>query len=225
MCPTASWLVEKRTDLGFRDAPQVWLAAILSLAGVACLELDPAGGGLELGAGDVLSVAQAVGFGTSFYLTEKMMAREPDQALPITACQVAVTAAISAVWALGDGSANGWLLDDARRASATLPGLFLDPSLRGVAAAAAWTGLATTAANRVAETTALGKVSSSEASVLLATEPLWAAAFGALLVGESVGAADAAGGVLICLACACAAADANSVRGALGLAGEGLDNS
>ena len=40
-----------------------------------------------------------------------------------------------------------------------------------------FTGLITTAANRVVETVCLGKVSSAEASVILATEPLWAALF------------------------------------------------
>ena len=39
VCPTCAFLVEKRTDLGFRDAPQVWVAAILALVGVGFLEL------------------------------------------------------------------------------------------------------------------------------------------------------------------------------------------
>ena len=151
-------------------------------SGVGFLESPSvlAGGGDLLQAGDALSVLQAVGFGTSFYLTERMMQKEPTRALSITAAQVSVTAFISAVWAFCDGYGlgpfdGGWLLDDTLRATHTIPGLFLDPSLRAVAAAAAWTGLVTTAANRVAETTALGQVTSSEASVLLATGPLWAA--------------------------------------------------
>ena len=71
------------------------------------------------------------------------------------------------------------LLTDSRYA---LPGLLLDDSLRTVCYAALWTGLVTTAANRIAETVALGRLASSEASVLLATEPLWAAGFAALAV-------------------------------------------
>ena len=39
VCPTCAFLVEKRTDLGFRDAPQVWVAATLALVGVGFLEL------------------------------------------------------------------------------------------------------------------------------------------------------------------------------------------
>ena len=109
VCPTCAFLVEKRTDLGFRDAPQVWVAAILALVGVGFLELPSvlAGGGDLLSAGDALSVLQAVGFGTSFYLTERMMQKEPTQALSITAAQVSVTAFISAVWAFCDGYGLG----------------------------------------------------------------------------------------------------------------------
>lgn len=185
------------------------ISAVLALAGVALLELG-GGGGLAIGAGDLWSVLQAVGFGASFYFTEKMMAREPTQALPITAVQCAVVAALSACWALADGTGVfggsdpdhvAWLLDESTRSKYALPGLFLEPGVRTVALAAAWTGFITTAGNRIAETTALGKMSSSEASVLLATEPLWAAAFGAVLIGETMTASDAGGGALIIAAC------------------------
>ena len=85
-------------------------------------------------------------------------------------------------------------------------------------AAAVWTGLITTAANRLGETTALGKMSSSEASVLLATEPLFAALFAAWLLGEALGWNDGAGGALIVGACLCNAASPEQVRSLLGLA-------
>ena len=228
ICPALSAVVDKR-PLGFRDAPQVWLAAAICLAGVALLELAGADGVGAVGWGDGWAVLQAVGFGTSFWFTEKMMARDPSQALPITATQCAVVAFITAAWAVGDGlgvgplgaaPSAGWLLDEATRARATLPGMLLEPSLRPVAAAAVWTGLVTTAANRLGETTALGKVSSSEASVLLATEPLWAALFGALLIGESLGWNDGAGGALIVGACVVNAATPQQVRDVLGLAAE-----
>lgn len=227
ICPALSAVFDRR-PLGFQDAPQVWLAAALCLAGVALLELA----GSEVGAvgwGDGWAVLQAVGFGTSFWFTEKMMARDPSQALPITATQCGVVAFLTAAWAVADGlglgplgsaASAGWLLDEATRASATLPGMLFEPSLRPVAAAAVWTGLVTTAANRLGETTALGKVSSSEASVLLATEPLWAALFGALLLGESLGWNDGAGGALIVGACIVNAATPQQVRDVLGLAAE-----
>ena len=82
-----------------------------------------------------------------------------------------------------------------------MPAMFLDPSLQTAALAVAWTGLATTALNRVIETSALGKMKSAEASVILATEPLWAALFAALWLSEDFGTNDYVGGALIVLAC------------------------
>ena len=41
--------------------------------------------------------------GTSFFLTERMMRKEPGQVLPITSVQVGISALISGVWAFFDG--------------------------------------------------------------------------------------------------------------------------
>lgn len=207
-----------RQPKGFDKAPQTWIAAALALSGVALLELAGEGGLGDLGWGDFWSILQAVGFGTSFFITEKMMARDPSQALPITAAQCAVVAAITAVWAGVDGLAlDGWLLEEGSRTVSTLPGLLFEQPLP-VAAAVAWTGLVTTAANRLGETTALGKLSSSEASVLLSTEPLWAALFAAGLLGEALGWNDGAGGALIVGACLVNAATPQQVRELLSIA-------
>lgn len=214
VCPALSAIFDGR-KLGLRDAPQTWAAAALTLLGVALLELGggEAGVALSVSAGDAWSVVQAIGFGTSFYLTEKMMAREPSQAMPITAMQCAMSALLAGAWAVADGvGGGGWLLDEATRTTYALPGLLLDEPMRAVAAAALWTGLVTTAANRVGETLALGKVSSSQASVLLATEPFWAALFAALLLGEGLGGNDFAGGALIVGACIANSQDAEQMR-------------
>jgi len=196
VCPTLEALVDKK-PMSIRDAPQTWLAATLCLLGVGVLELyDPSGAGLEVGWGDVLAILQAIGFGTSFFLTERMMRGQPDQALPITAVQVSVTAFICMVWCFADG----WMFQSGSE-SYSLPNLFLDPSIRTAAGAVAWTGLITTAVNRFIETSSLGKVASAEASIILATEPLWAALFAALWLSESFGAEDYIGGALIVAAC------------------------
>eukprot|EP00588_Corethron_pennatum_P003009 CAMPEP_0194297104 /NCGR_PEP_ID=MMETSP0169-20130528/57954_1 /TAXON_ID=218684 /ORGANISM="Corethron pennatum, Strain L29A3" /LENGTH=472 /DNA_ID=CAMNT_0039046801 /DNA_START=63 /DNA_END=1481 /DNA_ORIENTATION=+ len=226
VCPTLAAVVDKK-KMGIKDAPQVWLAAILCLLGVGLLELGPeltSQTSAESGSwtGDAYSVLQAIGFGTSFFITEKMMSRNPDQALPITAAQVSVSAFISAIWAIVTGSGlvggtdSGWLLDESLRATYALPGLFTSPEFRNVAIAVAWTGFITTAANRVGETLALGKVSSSEASVLLATEPMWAALFSNLLMHETLSGWDYGGGALIVAACCCNAIQPDYLRGLMG---------
>ena len=202
VCPALEFLVYKK-DVSLQKAPQTWFAAALCLLGVGILELyDPTGQTemtdifSQVGIGDFYALLQAVGFGTSFVLTEKMMTRVPGQALPITAVQVSVSALISMIWAFSEG----WIGTSGAE-SYGLPAMFLDPSLRTAALAVGWTGLITTALNRFIETTALGKMSSAEASVILATEPLWAALFAALWLSEDFGADDYIGGALIVAAC------------------------
>jgi len=218
VCPALAVIVDNK-KMGFADAPQTWIAAITCLFGVGVLELGGDGGLGDVGWGDLWSLLQAVGFGTSFFITERMMAKEPSQALPITAMQCAMSAGFAGIWAgldgigfmdgaLSFGSPHGaWLLDESVASTFTLPGLFFDNSFRNVALAAAFTGFITTAGNRVGETVALGKLSSSEASVLLATEPLWAAVFASFLINEQLSLWDGVGGALIVIACIATAID------------------
>lgn len=194
VCPFLQWLIDKK-PMGIKDAPQTWLAAALCLAGVAALELFDSNTNAfsltlisKLGTGDALSLVQAVGFGTSVFLSEKMMKMEPDQALPITAGLVSVTAFFAMLWCFSDG----WMIQ---------PGWFMDANMRTVALAVLWTGILSTSLNFYIEITALGRVPSSEASVILATEPLWASLFAAILFHEQFGTSDYIGGLLMILAC------------------------
>lgn len=218
VCPALAVAVDKK-KMGFADAPQTWIAAITCLIGVGVLELGGEDGLGDVGWGDVWSVLQAVGFGTSFFITERMMAKEPSQALPITAMQCAMSAAFAGIWACLDGTGfmdgffafgsphGAWLLDETTKSTFTIPGMFFTDGFRNVALAAAFTGFITTAGNRVGETVALGKLSSSEASVLLATEPLWAAVFASFLINEQLSLWDGIGGALIVAACVATAID------------------
>lgn len=218
VCPALAVLVDKK-KMSFADAPQTWIAAITCIIGVGVLELGGDGGLGDVGWGDIWSILQAIGFGTSFFITERMMAKEPSQALPITAMQCSMSAAFAGIWAVADGVGfmdgsfafgspyGAWLFDDTVASTFTLPGLFFDDSIRNVALAATFTGFITTAGNRVGETVALGKLSSSEASVLLATEPLWAAVFASFLINEQLSLWDGVGGALIVIACVVTAID------------------
>ena len=64
-----------------------------------------------------------------------------------------------------------------------------------------WTGLISTSLNFGLEVYAMGMVPCGEASILLATEPLWACMFANILLGESLGWNDAIGGLFIVSAC------------------------
>ena len=123
---------------------------------------------------------------------QKMMRKEPEMALSITAVQCGVCALSCAFWVLADGVDLG---------EVNLFKLFSEEGMRTTAAAVVFTGAVTTAMNRYVETTALGRMKSSEASVILATEPIWAAVFGSLWVSETFGLEDWVGGGLIVLAC------------------------
>jgi len=235
VCPALAVIVDKK-KLGFVDAPQTWIAAITCLIGVGVLELGGDQGLGDAGWGDLWAVLQAVGFGTSFFITERMMAKEPSQALPITAMQCTMSAAFAGIWAgldgigfmdgaLSFGSPHGaWLLDESLKASFTLPGLFFTDGFRNVALAAAFTGFVTTAGNRVGETVALVKLSSSEASVLLATEPLWAAVFASFLINEQLSLWDGVGGAMIVAACVATAIDPAWLREKLQIEYDDDDN-
>ena len=219
--------------LSFEAAPQVWLAALLTLVGVGFLEFG--GGSADalgtLSAGDGWAVVQSVGFGSCFWLMGDMLADgggdaseldAADQTLPITATICATVAALSAVWALCDGlglgpfgatSTAGWLLDEASRSAFALPGILFGP----MGAAALWTGFATTAATRVGETTALSKVDAVTGQTITATEPLWAAAFGVALCGEVLESSALVGGSLVVVACLVSAAEPAAVARILGM--------
>jgi len=198
-CPFLEWLLHK-TPMGWKDRPQTWISAVMCMLGVGVLELcgtDAANAFGSIGLGDGLAVLQAMGFGTGLFLSEQMMKKHPTKALPITAVMVATSALVSMVWALSDGwmgALPGW-------ESMTLPNMLLDPSMREVAMAVVWTGLLSTSLNFFLEVSALGRVPSGEASVILATEPLWAAAFASVLIGEKFGWNDYTGGLLIVAAC------------------------
>ncbi|CAB9521739.1 EamA-like transporter family [Seminavis robusta] len=197
-CPVLEWLVEKK-PMGWKDAPQTWLAAMLCMAGVGCLELWGATDGMTagVGKGDLLALVQAIGFGTGCFMSARMVQKEPDQVLPITSVLVATTAFWSMLWCFMDG----WVGQPGYEAIA-LPGLLFADGFQTVAAAVVWTGLISTSLNFVIEISALGRVPPSEASVLLASEPLWAALLAATVFGQSeFGMNDYVGGACILAAC------------------------
>jgi len=225
VCPALEVIVNKK-DMSIRNQPQTWLAATLCIIGVGILELyDPTGATAlndifsQIGSGDFLAFLQAVGFGTSFFLTERMMTEVPGQALPITAVQVSMSALLCMIWCISDG----WIGTPGSETFG-LPMMFFDSSLQMATVAVLWTGLMTTALNRFVETTALGKMKSAEASVILATEPLWAAVFAAFWLKSEFGANDYIGGALIVGACLATSLQKDDFNGLFQLLGDDNDN-
>lgn len=197
-CPFLEWIVEKK-PMGIKDAPQTWLAAMLCMAGVGCLELWGASGDAlaSVTEGDLLAIVQAIGFGTGCFLSARMVQKEPDQVLPITAVLVATTAFWAMLWCFMDG----WMGQPGYEVM-TLPNLLFADGFQTVAMAVVWTGLISTSLNFVIEISALGRLPASEASVLLASEPLWAALLAATVFHQSTfGMNDYLGGAFIIMSC------------------------
>ena len=64
-----------------------------------------------------------------------------------------------------------------------------------------YTGLVSTALTVLLQTRALSLLPATDSSVIVATEPLWAAGFAALLLGEHLDSAAQLGGALILVGC------------------------
>jgi drug/metabolite transporter (DMT)-like permease len=173
---------------GVKIARKTWGAAGLAVLGVAVLEIT---GGKPPSTGDLWSLLQPVGFGMGFWKIEKVMRDFPGKGKELTAIQLVVVWVMGALWSLYD---NGGSLPDFAQVSGTMAQL-------PVAAAVLWTGLITTALTVLLQTTSLGVLSSSETTVLYSTEPVWAAAFASVVLGEEISVNTLVGGAMIMAAC------------------------
>ena len=178
-----------------RPAARTTVGIALAIGGVACLELlGNGGGGGADSLGLLLALGQPLCFGASYVWLEKAVDEHPDDLLSMTALQclmVLGSATLALVAAAGgvDGA-----LADAR------VGLeHLDAPL---VASLAWTGLVSTAFTIWLCAEAFKRVSSVDASLIITSEPLWAAVVAAALLGERFAAGDVVGGGLILLAVA-----------------------
>jgi drug/metabolite transporter (DMT)-like permease len=195
--------------------PRLALASFLCLGGVALLELGGLSGQAVAGnvqgqsdlVASLLALLQPVGFGTSYIRIEALMRKYPSHGLQLSALQLVSNAAIALVWAAWYGASHGGV--DLSALS--------EPS---VAAGVVYTGLISTALTVLLQTRALGLLPATDSSVIVATEPLWAALFAGLLLGEVLDGSAQLGGLLIVAGCL-----ANSLLPeTLGLAAAADDN-
>jgi len=185
------------TAMGGNFTPRLALAALLCVGGVGLLELGGLSGqavaGNANGAGDtlasLLALLQPVGFGTSYLRIEALMRKYPDAGLKISALQLISNALIAVAWLGSDLMASGGSLDVSALSEPSVVGGVL------------YTGLISTALTVLLQTQALGMLPATDSSVIVATEPLWAAGFASLLLGEVLGTSAQLGGLLILLGC------------------------
>jgi len=185
------------TAMGGKFTPRLALAALICVGGVGLLELGGLSGqafagnanGVDDTLASLLALLQPVGFGTSYLRIEALMRKFPESGLQISALQLVSNALISVAWLGSDMMASGGSLDFSAISEASVIGGVL------------YTGLISTALTVLLQTRALGILPATDSSVIVATEPLWAAGFASLLLGEVLGTSAQLGGLLILLGC------------------------
>jgi len=177
------------TAFGQPATQRLVAAAALAVSGVALLELGAGSSADSSTSAQLLALLQPVGFGTSYLRIEALMRRYPDRALQLSALQLISNALISLLWLGVAMVAFGEHVElQALRQPAVSAGLL-------------WTSLVSTALTVLLQTRALARLPATDSSVIVSTEPLWAALFAALLLGESLDATEMAGGGLILAGC------------------------
>jgi drug/metabolite transporter (DMT)-like permease len=185
--------------------PRLALAASLCVGGVGLLEMGGVGaggagaadalGGLDLASpmvsASLLALLQPVGFGTSYLRIEALMKEFPEYGLQLSSLQLTSNALIAICWCAFDATVLS------TPGAFDLSALHDAPAIIGVL----YTGLISTALTVLLQTKALGKLSATDSSVIVATEPLWAAGFAAILLGEVLDQGAMLGGALILLGC------------------------
>jgi hypothetical protein len=159
--------------------------------------------------------AQPIGFGMGYLQLEEWMHKEPSAALPVSAIKLGVVAtAALTLFELSPHAAvdlatnvDADALVEGAKQSMLAGGGFTVPNFTPILqsplalAAIFYTGIVTTSLALWVESIAFQRVPATDASIILTTEPLFAAAISALVVGETFGASDAVGAAFIIGAC------------------------
>jgi drug/metabolite transporter (DMT)-like permease len=172
-----------------------WIGAVTAVAGVALLSSDKSHGAASSLGGDALEVLSAVFF--SFYVLRLGAFCSRIQPATLVAVKIFVQAALSVGWAVGM-EALALAGPHAPYNAAHVDAHPWTPHVIAVnVAVVAWTGLMSSAVSGWLQSRGQQSVPPSEAAVIFATQPLWASATAALVLGEAFGPKGFAGGALI----------------------------
>ena len=163
------------------------IPALIAVIGVAIIELKGAAGNPTIG--DLICFSQPIGFGMGYLQLEQLMKKEPSAALPVSGIKLAVVALAALL--LFESSSPTLKVPD------FTPILSSPVALRAIC----YTGIVTTSLALWVESIAFQRVKATDASIILTTEPLFAAVTSAILVGERFGVSDVIGAIFIVGAC------------------------
>jgi drug/metabolite transporter (DMT)-like permease len=155
----------------------VWLATILAMVGLTVLSLR----GFSIGYGELLTCCAALIYAGHIVALGRLS--EPGTAMSFSVVQLLIITAICTVAAATPRTSAG-------------PGIQLPGTSRDWLIVI-YLALVAGALTMVLQTWAQARVESSRAAVIMAMEPVWAAAFAVALGGESISARMIIGGVAI----------------------------
>ena len=160
-----------------RVPPLTWLAAVLATIGLGVLALH----GFSIGFGELLTLIAAVIYAGHIVALGRYST--PETALGLSLVQLSMITLVTAVAAL-------W------PAPGSAPGIQLPESLHDWLVVL-YLALIASALTMVLQTWAQAHIEPSRAAVIMAMEPVWAAAFAVALGGESITARMIIGGLAI----------------------------
>jgi len=166
-------------------------SALLALGGVGVLEFSS--GPVEATIGDLICMASPILIGLSWHVLGESTKKFPKDATPTAAIQLLCFGMLFAVWSLGElllrhGPAG--LLQGATH----FPELLQTPGLLPALLFSAFFGNTVT---MLLSSEAMKRLKASDVSLIVASEPLWAALAAAAFLGEIFTASDMAGGFLV----------------------------
>lgn len=198
-----------------------WAASGIALSGVALLSLDKSNEAMSTLNGDGLEVLSALFF--SIYILRLGQMARRHRAAPLVGVKVFAQAVLSAAWVASTAMLAPAVEDVA---ASYAPGGRIAPTV-GVlgsewlvgevavtAGVVAWTGLVVSALAGYLQARGQAAVKPSDAAIIFASQPLFAAALSALTLGEGFGPDAIAGGFLILTASAVSSAEGQVSFGA-----------
>lgn len=171
--------VKKSTEIGGNKVFDFMklLPAAVAVLGVAIVELKGAGGSPTIG--DFLSFAQPIGFGMGYLQLEELVRKKPEAGLPISAIKLIMVTFFSF------GMFELFPLLQHEELTLRIPDFMPIISSPLALGGILYTGLITTALALWVESIAFKRVPATDASIILTTEPLFAALAGALTLAPS----------------------------------------
>eukprot|EP00189_Rhodosorus_marinus_P002354 CAMPEP_0113969530 /NCGR_PEP_ID=MMETSP0011_2-20120614/10390_1 /TAXON_ID=101924 /ORGANISM="Rhodosorus marinus" /LENGTH=417 /DNA_ID=CAMNT_0000983241 /DNA_START=301 /DNA_END=1554 /DNA_ORIENTATION=+ /assembly_acc=CAM_ASM_000156 len=166
------------------------VSILLAISGVALLELSSA---VTPSVGDILGFLSTIAFAYKFVCNERALSKYPGSAMALSAAQLATVGGLSAVWYVVDSLMLYGTLD--------FSGVQVAASDSLVFGSLLYTGLVTTGLTLVLENLSLKRLSAAELSLLVSSEPFFAAAFSAFFLNETLTSQGVLGGFLIFTAC------------------------